>query len=130
MFAQAEIEIPCYGTTHADHFYGNVPITRVLTEKEVDHAYEKNTGKVIIERFVNIDPLSVPGVLVASHAPFTWGKSVEEAVKHSLILERIAEMALGTWNLNPKCEPIEQYVLNKHYLRKHGPNAYYGQGKK
>lgn len=127
MFAQAETEIPCFGTTHADHFYGNVPLTRVLTEQEVNEAYEKNTGNVIIERFTNLDPLSVPGVLVASHAPFTWGKNAAESVKHSLILERIAEMALGTLSIKSNCDPIEQYVLDKHYFRKHGPNAYYGQ---
>lgn len=130
IFAQAEMEIPCFGTTHADHFYGNVPITRILTEQEVNEAYEKNTGKVIIERFTNLDPISVPGVLVASHAPFTWGGNVGESVKHSLILERIAEMALGTLSLKSNCEPIEKYVLDKHYNRKHGANAYYGQDKK
>ena len=121
------MEIPCFGTTHADHFYGNVPLTRVLTKKEVDIGYEKNTGKVIIERFSNFDPIAVPGVLVASHAPFTWGKTAVEAVKHSLILERVAEMAIGTLSLKNDCEAIEQYVLDKHYFRKHGPNAYYGQ---
>ncbi|MCB0731995.1 MAG: L-ribulose-5-phosphate 4-epimerase [Ignavibacteriae bacterium] len=129
IFAQAEIEIPCFGTTHADHFYGNIPLTRVLTENEVNSDYEKFTGDVIIERFKNLDPQSVPGVLVASHAPFTWGNTAMEAVKHSLILERVAEMALGTLTLKSNCEPIEQYVLDKHYNRKHGPNAYYGQKK-
>ena len=130
IFAQAEMEIPCFGTTHADHFYGNIPLTRVLTENEVNDAYEKNTGSVIIERFANLDPLTLPAVLVASHAPFTWGKTVDESVKHSLILERVAEMALGTLKLKSKCEPIEEYVLSKHYSRKHGPKAYYGQGNK
>ncbi|MDX1700810.1 MAG: L-ribulose-5-phosphate 4-epimerase [Melioribacteraceae bacterium] len=130
MFAQAEMEIPCFGTTHADHFFGNVPLTRLLSEKEVNEAYEKNTGIVIIERFANIDPSSIPGVLVASHAPFTWGKTAMESVKHSLILERIAEMAIGTLSLKPNCEQIKEYILNKHYLRKHGPNAYYGQKEK
>jgi L-ribulose-5-phosphate 4-epimerase len=130
MFAQAKMEIPCFGTTHADHFYGSVPVTRILSEEEVDEAYEKNTGGVIIERFTNLDPQSMPGVLVASHAPFTWGKTAMESVKHSLILERIAEMAIGTLSLNPQSNPIEEYVLNKHYQRKHGPNAYYGQNPK
>ena len=130
MFAQAEKEIPCFGTTHADHFFGNVPMTRLLIENEVNEAYEKNTGSVIIERFANIDPSNVPGVLVASHGPFTWGKTAMESVKHSLILERIAEIAIGTLSLNPNSEPIEDYVLNKHYKRKHGPNAYYGQSEK
>lgn len=130
IFAQAEIEIPCFGTTHADYFYGNVPLTRVLTKDEVDEAYEKNTGKVIIERFTNLDASSVPGVLVASHAPFAWGKTASESVKHSLVLEKVAEMAMGTLRLKANCEPIEQYVLDKHYFRKHGPNAYYGQENK
>ncbi|MCW8849551.1 MAG: L-ribulose-5-phosphate 4-epimerase [Melioribacteraceae bacterium] len=130
IFAQAEIEIPCFGTTHADYFYGNIPLTRVLTKAEVEEAYEKNTGTVIIERFSNLDPLSVPGVLVASHAPFAWGKTASESVKHSLVLERVAEMAMSTLKLKPDCEPIEQYVLDKHYFRKHGPNAYYGQENK
>ena len=130
MFAQAKMEIQCFGTTHADHFYGNVPLTRVLTEQEVSENYEKNTGIVIVERFANIDPMSIPGVLVASHGPFTWGKSAGESVKHSLILERISEMAMGTLKLKAESEPIEQYVLDKHYFRKHGPNATYGQEKK
>lgn len=130
IFAQAEMEIPCFGTTHADHFYGNIPLTRVLSEKEVNTAYEKFTGTVIIERFNNLDPLSVPGILVASHAPFTWGKTAMDSVKNSLILERVAEMALGTMSLKNNCEPIEQYVMDKHYFRKHGPNAYYGQVEK
>jgi len=130
MFAQAKMEIECFGTTHADYFYGNVPLTRVLTEQEVSENYEKNTGIVIVEKFANIDSMSVPGVLVASHGPFTWGKSAGEAVKHSLILERIAEMAMGTLKLNAKSKSIEQYVLDKHYFRKHGPNATYGQKNK
>jgi len=128
-FAQANIEIPCFGTTHADHFFGNIPITRSLSEMEVNENYEKFTGRVIIERFNGIDPISVPGVLVASHAPFAWGKTAAEAVKHSLILEKVAEMAYGTLALNPECKPIEDYILNKHYNRKHGPEAYYGQKK-
>ena len=130
IFAQAEMEIPCFGTTHADHFYGNIPLTRVLTKSEVQEAYERFTGSVIIERFANIDPLNVPGVLVASHAPFAWGKTSDEAVKNSFVLERVAEMALGTLSLKPNCEPIENYVLDKHYFRKHGTSAYYGQLKK
>lgn len=129
IFAQAEMEIPCFGTTHADHFYGNIPLTRNLTEDEVKENYEKFTGKVIIERFKKIDPISVPGVLVASHAPFAWGKTAAESVKHSLILEKVAEMAYGTLSLNPESNPIENYILDKHYNRKHGPGAYYGQNK-
>lgn len=127
IFAQAEMELPCFGTTHADHFYGNVPLTRILTEHEVNTAYEKNTGRVIIERFANLDPMSMPGVLIASHAPFTWGRDAAESVKHSLILERIAEMAFGTLSLRSNCDPVEKYVMDKHYFRKHGNNASYGQ---
>ena len=127
MFAQAHREIPCFGTTHADHFYSNVPLARLLTEQEVEEDYEKNTGKIIIERFKNLDTSSVPGVLLSSHAPFTWGKDAAESVKHSLILERIAEMAYGTILLNPGNSPIPDFILDKHYNRKHGPNAYYGQ---
>lgn len=127
MFAQARKVIPCYGTTHADYFSGSVPVTRVLTEDEVNRGYEKYTGSVIVERFKDLDPLSIPGVLVASHAPFTWGKSAKEAVKHSLVLEKLSEMAYGTIALNPDCTSIENYILKKHYSRKHGPNSYYGQ---
>lgn len=129
MFAQAHMEIPCYGTTHADHFFGDVPLTRLLTENEVNDGYEKHTGSVITERFKNLDPKSMPGVLVASHAPFTWGKNVAEAVKHSLILERISELAYGTLKLNKNTQPIKEYIKNKHYNRKHGADAYYGQNK-
>lgn len=127
MFAQAHLEIQCFGTTHADHFYGNVPLARILTEEEVKEGYEINTGKVIAERFKDINPISTPGVLLASHAPFTWGKDASEAVKHSLILEKIAEMAFGTLQLNPKSNPLKKYILDKHYNRKHGANSYYGQ---
>ena len=127
MFAQAEMEIPCFGTTHADSFYGNVPLTRVLEEQEVIDAFEENTGSIIVERFAKLDPNAIPGVLVASHAPFTWGKDALEAVEYSLILERIAELAYGTLKLKPDCVQVEQYILDKHFSRKHGPNAYYGQ---
>lgn len=127
MFAQAHFEIPCFGTTHADHFFGNVPLARILTEEEVNGGYEMNTGKVIVERFKKINPMSMPGVLLASHAPFTWGKDAMESVKHSLILERIAEMAYGTLQLSPAINPLKEYILDKHYNRKHGVNSYYGQ---
>jgi L-ribulose-5-phosphate 4-epimerase len=127
IFCQAGKEIPCYGTTHADHFYGSVPLTRFLSEKEVNEAYEKNTGTVIIERFEDLEPIAMPGVLVNGHAPFCWGKTADESVKNSLILERIAEMAIAAEQLNPKIKPLPQYILRKHYSRKHGPNAYYGQ---
>ena len=129
IFAQACKEIPCFGTTHADAFYGNVPLARFLTKKEVHDNYELNTGKAIIQRFKKLDPVAVPGVLVAGHAPFTWGKDAGDAVKNNLILERIAFMALHSLGLNPKLKPLPKHILEKHYQRKHGPNAYYGQKK-
>ncbi|TWT87408.1 L-ribulose-5-phosphate 4-epimerase [Pseudobythopirellula maris] len=131
MFAQARREIPCFGTTHADHFYGPVPCARALTEQEIEEAYEANTGQVIIERFkeLGVDPVAVPGVLVASHAPFAWGKNAADSVKNAVALESVAEMALGTLQLSPDQSPVEQYLLDKHYFRKHGPDAYYGQKK-
>lgn len=126
-FAQARWEIPCYGTTHADHFYGPVPVARPLTEQEVRDAYEANTGHVIIERFADLDPVAMPGVLVAGHAPFTWGKDADASVKNAVALEAVAEMALGTLALRPDAPPVEPYLLDKHYSRKHGAGAYYGQ---
>ena len=126
-FAQARREIPCFGTTHADHFNGPVPVTRPLTEDEVREAYDLNTGHVIIEKFLKLDPLTMPGVLVAGHAPFTWGMNASEAVKNAVALEAVAAMAVETLALSPAALPIEQYVLDKHYSRKHGKNAYYGQ---
>lgn len=129
MFAQACREIPCLGTTHADHFNGPVPVTRFLTKEEVSSGYEVSTGKVIVERFSDFDPGDTPGVLVAGHAPFTWGGDAEEAVKNSLILERIAQMALGTFRLDPSVRPLPEHIQKKHYQRKHGPGAYYGQKK-
>ncbi len=128
-FAQARREIPCYGTTHADHFHGPVPVTRPLTKAEVDTAYEANTGRVIIERFGNLDPAAMPAVLVAGHAPFTWGKDVAESVKNAVALEAVAQMALGVQQIMRDAQPLESYILEKHYRRKHGPDAYYGQGK-
>jgi len=132
MFSQARREIPCLGTTHADHFYGAVPVTRLLTEKEVAGNYEAGTGKVILELFSRrsgLKPLAMPAVLVANHGPFCWGRSAKEAVDNSLALEEIAKMALGALQLNPKAGPLKKYILDKHYLRKHGPNARYGQKK-
>lgn len=129
IFAQACMEIPCYGTTHADHFYGPVPVTRFLTEDEVESGYELNTGKIIIERLNNLDPSAVPGVLVAGHAPFSWGKNPSDAVNNNLIMEKIAKMAIGSIALNPKLSSLPDYILKKHYHRKHGPDAYYGQPK-
>ncbi len=127
-FAQARREIPCFGTTHADHFYGPIPCARALTEQEIEEAYEVNTGRVIIECFEGLDPVAIPGVLVASHAPFAWGKDAADSVKNAVALEAVADMALGTLALNPDQPPVEQYLLDKHYFRKHGPGAYYGQG--
>jgi L-ribulose-5-phosphate 4-epimerase len=130
IFAQARMEIPCLGTTHADHFYGSVPVTRPLTENEVSEAYEANTGHVIIERFVGLDPVAMPAVLVAGHAPFAWGKNAAKSVENAVALEAVAEMAWGTRQLVSPPPELESYVLEKHYRRKHGPDAYYGQGSK
>ena len=128
-FAQARLEIPCYGTTHADHFHGPVPVTRPLTSEEVDEAYEANTGRVIIERFAGLDAVAMPAVLVAGHAPFTWGKDVAESVKNSVALEAVAEMAHGVQQIMRHAPTLEEPILEKHYRRKHGPDAYYGQGR-
>jgi L-ribulose-5-phosphate 4-epimerase len=127
MFAQAGRPIPCLGTTHADHFYGEVPLTRWITEAETEEDYEGNTGRVILERFTYLNPLEVPAVLVAGHGPFVWGASPGEAVVNSIALEAAAKMAWGTLGLNPETPPLPDYILNKHFRRKHGPGAYYGQ---
>jgi len=126
-WAQAGRELPCLGTTHADYFYGPVPLTQPLTPEEVREAYEKNTGLAIVRRFAAIDPEAVPGVLVYGHGPFTWGKSATEAAFHAVILEELARIAWLTLALNPAAKPLPQAQLEKHYLRKHGPGAYYGQ---
>lgn len=126
-FAQARIPIPCFGTTHADIFHGPVPLTRMLTSAEIRNAYETNTGKVMVERFAKIDPLEFPGVLVAGHGPFTWGRSAGEAVTNSVALEHAAKMALYTLLLRRNAAAIPKVLINKHFLRKHGPRAYYGQ---
>ncbi len=130
-FAQAGMSIPALGTTHADYFYGDIPSTRELTKQEVEDAYELNTGKVIAETVESLgyDPMAIPGILVKNHGPFTWGKDAANSVYHAVVMERVAEMALKTLKLNPDSE-IAQYVLDKHYMRKHGPNAYYGQKNK
>jgi L-ribulose-5-phosphate 4-epimerase len=127
MFAQACKEIPCLGTTHADHFNRAIPVTRFLTEKEVENDYEANTGTIIIERFAQLDIIGLPAVLVAGHAPFTWGKDAADSVKNALALERVAQMALGTLQLNPNIVELPKYIREKHFERKHGPEAYYGQ---
>jgi L-ribulose-5-phosphate 4-epimerase len=129
MFAQACRGIPCLGTTHADLFDGAIPVTRMLTEGEVSDDYERNTGKVIMEQYQQIDPMRIPGVLVAGHAPFTWGVSAADAVKNSLILEKIAGLAFGTLQIDPHVHGLPEYIQAKHYQRKHGTNAYYGQKK-
>lgn len=126
-WAQAGRSIPCYGTTHADYFYGEIPCTRSLTADEVEDAYEKNTGIVIIETFQGKNPLYVPGVLCKNHGPFTWGKDAAEAVHNSVVLEEIAKMNLMTEQLNKNMDPAPEYLQDKHFFRKHGPNAYYGQ---
>lgn len=129
-FAQAGMDIPALGTTHADYFYGDIPCTRELSEEEVMDAYEKNTGKVIIETFENrgLDVMAIPGVVIKNHGPFAWGTSPANAVYNAVVMEAIAKMDLKALQLNPNSE-MKQYVLDKHYTRKHGPNAYYGQGK-
>ena len=128
-FAQARRDLLALGTTHADYFYGPVPCTRELTPAEVDEDYERNTGKVIVETFSarGIDPVHVPGVLCASHGPFTWGKDPAQAVYHAVVLEEVARMALLTLTIDPAAAPAPQHVLDKHFHRKHGPGAYYGQ---
>jgi len=127
MFAQACRPIPCLGTTHADHFHGAVPVTRVLTECEVADDYETNTGAVIIERFAELDPLHVPAALVATHGPFAWGLDALDAVHNAVALEHVAHMALGTLQIQPNAASLPTHILEKHFSRKHGPNAYYGQ---
>lgn len=126
-FAQAGRTIPCLGTTHADYFHGPIPITRPLTRSETENAYEHNTGLVIAERFAKLDAMSMPAVLIAYHGPFTWGRTPEEAVEHSLVLEEVARMALATNAIAPAIDNMPSSLLDKHFLRKHGRNAYYGQ---
>jgi L-ribulose-5-phosphate 4-epimerase len=128
-FAQAQRPIPCLGTTHADNFYGEIPVTRQMTRDEVESDYELNTGRVIVSHFRDngIDPSNVPGVLVASHAPFAWGSTPAKAVENAIVLEFTAQMALNGMALAPNVSPIPQYLLDKHFCRKHGPGAYYGQ---
>lgn len=127
-FAQAGKSIPALGTTHADYFYGDIPCTRELSEAEVSVDYEENTGKVIIEHILKAgyDPADIPGILVRNHGPFSWGKDADAAVYHAVVMEAVAEMAIKSVMLNPASE-MPQYVLDKHYERKHGKNAYYGQ---
>jgi L-ribulose-5-phosphate 4-epimerase len=130
IFAQALKPIPCLGTTHADFFRGEVPITRALTRDEVEKDYELNTGRVIVERMADLDPVTMPAVLVASHGPFAFGPDAMASVQNAIALETIARMALAAIQLNPAVAPIPDHLLQKHYSRKHGPGAYYGQKKK
>ena len=130
-WAQAGRDIPAYGTTHADYFYGPIPCARHLTQEELDEDYELNTGKIIVETFRKrgIDPVAVPAVICFSHGPFTWGKDAAQAVYHAVVLEEVAKMALFTRQVRPDAVPAPQRIQDKHYLRKHGPGAYYGQKK-
>ena len=128
-WAQAGLPIPAFGTTHADYFHGEIPCSRPLTKAEIDEAYEAHTGNVIVETLAGRDPLEAPGILVCEHAPFAWGRSPADAVHNAVVLEEVARMALYTKMLNPARPPIADYLLDKHYLRKHGANAYYGQSR-
>ena len=126
-WAQAKRHLPSYGTTQADYWYGDVPCTRLLTPKEIGTDYEVNTGHAIVERFKKIEPMQHPAVLVASHGPFTWGKDAHDAVHNAVVLEFVARLATETLRITPKTKPMQRALLNKHFLRKHGPGAYYGQ---
>ncbi len=130
-WAQAGRGIPCYGTTHADYMYGEIPCVRCLTSEEIAEAYEQNTGRLIVEEFVRMgkDPMAVPAVLCKNHGPFTWGKDAREAVHNAVVLEEVAKMAYRTESINPQVKPAPQELQDKHYYRKHGANAYYGQEK-
>ena len=128
-WSQAGLDIPAFGTTHADYFYGNIPCTRLMSESEIKGEYELETGKVIVETFNErkIDPNQMPGVLVHSHGPFTWGTSAVNAVHNSVVLEELALMAMNTLVINKETSAMQSTLLDKHFLRKHGPGAYYGQ---
>lgn len=127
-FAQAGMNIPAFGTTHADYFFGDIPCTRDLTKEEIEEAYELNTGKVIIETIGDNDPMAIPGIVVKNHGPFAWGKTPSGSVYNAVVLDKVAEMAYNTMTLNPRVTRVPQHLLDKHYYRKHGANAYYGQG--
>ena len=126
-WAQAGRYIPCYGTTHADYFYGDIPCARLLTENEIEENYEKNTGLVIVETIGDENPLFVPGILCSNHGPFTWGKDAHDAVHNAVVLEEVAKMASCTESINKSSSKAPQSMQDKHFMRKHGPNAYYGQ---
>ena len=126
-WAQAQREIPILGTTHADYFNGPIPCTRFLSDEEVQSDYERNTGHVIVERFARLDPLQMPAALVAGHAPFAWGTNVPKAVENAIVLEYVARLASETLKVNPDVAFLQSALLDKHFFRKHGPGAYYGQ---
>lgn len=126
-WAQSGKAIPALGTTHADYFYGDIPCTRSLSKEEIQGQYEEETGNVIVKTFQNLNPIHVPGVLVGSHGPFSWGKDAHDAVYHGVVLEEVAKMALHTGSNNPETKAIDQVLLDKHFLRKHGKDSYYGQ---
>ncbi|MNW52546.1 L-ribulose-5-phosphate 4-epimerase UlaF [compost metagenome] len=126
-WAQAGRAIPAYGTTHADYFYGEIPVTRAMTREEIEGAYELETGNVIVERFADLDPDQVPGVLVHAHAPFVWGKDAHNAVHNAVVLEEVAKIGARMLQINPVTPSMDQTLLDRHFLRKHGANAYYGQ---
>ena len=126
-WAQAGLAIPALGTTHADYFFGDIPCTRALSAQEVDEGYELNTGKVIIETLGEANPLHTPGIVVYQHGPFSWGKDAHEAVHNAVVMEEVARMAWIARGINPQLQPIDSWLMNKHFQRKHGPNAYYGQ---
>ena len=128
-WAQAGRGIPCYGTTHADYMYGEIPCLRCLTAEEIEDAYEENTGHLIVNEFkrMNKDPMAVPAVLCKNHGPFAWGKDAHEAVHNAVVLEEVAKMAYRAETINPRIQPAPQELQDKHYYRKHGANAYYGQ---
>lgn len=128
IFAQAGRGIPALGTTHADYFYGEIPCTRLMTDTEIEGEYERETGRVIAESFAGISPLQRPGVLVRNHGPFSWGRDAEEAVHNAVVMEELAFMAWHNLLMQPDISPMQRVLLDKHYLRKHGPGAYYGQG--
>lgn len=126
-WAQAGLAIPALGTTHADYFFGDIPCTRALSAQEVDEAYELNTGQVIIETLGEANPLHTPGIVVYQHGPFAWGKDAHEAVHNAVVMEEVARMAWIARGINPQLQPIDSWLMNKHFQRKHGPNAYYGR---
>lgn len=126
-WAQAGLTIPALGTTHADYFLGDIPCTRALRREEVEGDYERETGRVIVETFTDRDPLHTPGVIVSQHGPFSWGRSPEEAVHNAVVMEEVAKMAWIACSVNPHLHPIDSYLMKKHFSRKHGADAYYGQ---